>query len=94
MVRLTVRPNMTLDVYRGRKTTTQPINQKDKTSLRFCALVGQAPTVLAVGAGVGGGGGVWTFFLPPIISLFFLPLSGRRHDIGTEIRLVGWWFWV
>ena len=76
MVRLTVRPDMTLDVYRGRKTTTQPINQKDKTSLRFCAIVGQGPTVLAVGAG----GDIWTFFLSPIISLFFLP-SGRRHDI-------------
>ena len=24
---------------------------------------------------------VWTFFLSSIISLFFLPLSGRRSDI-------------
>ena len=26
-------------------------------------------------------GVVWTFFLSSIISLFFLPLSGRRPDI-------------
>ena len=38
--------------------------------------VGQGPTALAVGAG----GVVWTF-LSSIISLFFLPLSGRRPDI-------------
>ena len=41
-------------------------------------IVGQGPTALAVGAG---GGVVWTFFLSPIISLFFLPVSGRRPDI-------------
>ena len=29
----------------------------------------------------GGGGVVWTFFLLSIISLFLLPLSGRRPDI-------------
>ena len=40
--------------------------------------VGQGPTALAVGAG----GVVWTFFLSSIISLFFLPLFGRRPDIG------------
>ena len=28
-----------------------------------------------------GWGVVWTFFLSSIISLFFLPLSGRRPDI-------------
>ena len=39
--------------------------------------VGQGPTALAVGAG----GVVWTFFLSPIPSLFFLPLFGRRPDI-------------
>ena len=39
--------------------------------------VGQGPTALTVGAG----GVVWTFFLSSIISLFFLPLSGRRPDI-------------
>ena len=77
VVWLTVRPDMTLDVYRGRKITTQPINQKDKTSPPFCAIVGQGPTVLAVGAG----GGCLDIFLSPIISLFFLPLSGSRHDI-------------
>ena len=30
MVRLTDRPDMTLDVYRGRKTTIQPTNQPVK----------------------------------------------------------------
>ena len=39
--------------------------------------VGQGLTVLAVGAG----GVVWPFFLSFIMSLFFLPLSGRRPDI-------------
>ena len=39
--------------------------------------VGQGPTALAVGAG----GDVWPFFLSSIISHFFLPFSGRRHDI-------------
>ena len=36
-------------------------------------LVGQGPTVLAVGAG----GGVGTFFLLSITSLFFLPETAR-----------------
>ena len=40
-------------------------------------IVGQGPTALAVGAG----DVVWTFFLSSIISLFSLPLSGRRPDI-------------
>ena len=42
--------------------------------------VGQGPAVLAVGAG----GGCLDIFLSSIISLFFLPLSGRRPNI------VGW----
>ena len=42
-------------------------------------MVGQGLTVLAVGAG--GGGCSDIFFLSPITSLFFLPLSGRRPDI-------------
>ena len=40
--------------------------------------VGQGPTALAVGAGVGV---VWTFLLSSILSLLFLPLFGRRPDI-------------
>ena len=39
--------------------------------------VGQGPTALAVGASPV----VWTFFLSPIISLFFLPLSGGGPDL-------------
>ena len=40
-------------------------------------IVGQGPTVLAVGAG----GVVWTFLLSSIFTLLFLPLFGRRPDI-------------
>ena len=42
--------------------------------------VGQGPAALAVSAG----GSFWTFFLSSIISLFFLPLSGRRSDIDCN----------
>ena len=42
--------------------------------------VGQGPTALAVGAD----GVVWTFVLSSIISLFFLPLSGRRPDVDLN----------
>ena len=37
-------------------------------------IVGQGPIALAVGAG----GGCWTFLFSAILSLLFLPLSGRR----------------
>ena len=40
-------------------------------------IVGQRPIALAVGAGVV----VWTVLLSSILSLLFLPLSGRRPDI-------------
>ena len=43
----------------------------------FWMIVGQGPSALTVGAG----GVVWTFFLSSIISLFSLPLSGRRPNI-------------
>ena len=43
-------------------------------------IVGQGPTALSVGAS----GVVWTFFLLSIISLSFLPLSGRRPDIDRN----------
>ena len=78
MVRLTVCPDMTLDVYRGRITTTQPTNQKDKTSLPFCAIVGQGSTVHAVGAS---GGCLDIFSDLSFFSSFSLSLSGRRHNI-------------
>ena len=41
-------------------------------------IVGQGPTVLAVGAG---GGFVWTFLLSSILSLLCLPLFGRDGPI-------------
>ena len=53
------------------------VNFQCRGVLLILIRVGQGPTVLAVGAG----GVVWTFFLSSIISLFFLPLSGRRPDI-------------
>ena len=43
-------------------------------------IVGQGPIALAVGAG----GVVWTFLLSSILSLLFLPLSGRRPDIDLN----------
>ena len=43
--------------------------------------VGQGFNALAVGAG---GGIVWTFLLSSILSLLFLPLSGRRPDIDRN----------
>ena len=39
--------------------------------------VGQGPSALAVGAG----GSCLDIFLSSIISLFFLPLSGKRSDM-------------
>ena len=39
--------------------------------------VGQGSSALAVGAG----GVDWTFLLSSVLSLLFLPLSGRRPDI-------------
>ena len=45
-------------------------------------IVGQGPTVLAVG---GGRGCLDIFFFSSIISVFFLPLSGRwRWDVKPE----------
>ena len=35
VVRLTDRPDMTLDVYRGRKTTIQQLNSSKKLSVHF-----------------------------------------------------------
>ena len=40
-------------------------------------IVGQGPTALAVGAGAV----VWTFLISSILSLFCLPLFGRRPDV-------------
>ena len=53
------------------------VNFQCRAVLLSCVKVGQGPTTLAIGAG----GVVRTFFLSSIISLFFLPLFGRRADI-------------
>ena len=44
-------------------------------------IVGQGPIALAVGAGGGCLGVVWTFLLSSILYLLCLPLSRRRPDI-------------
>ena len=77
VVRLTDRPDMTLDVYRGRKTTIQQ-NFQCRGVLLIWIRVGQGATALAV---CPGGGLFGHFFLSSVISLFFLPLSGRMPDI-------------
>ena len=79
MVRLTDRPDMTLDVYHGRKTTMQQcrVNFLCRRVLLIWILVGQGPTALALGAE----GGCLDIFLSSITSLFFIPLSGRQPDI-------------
>ena len=50
-------------------------------------LIGRGPIALATGAGGGCLGifallyPVWIFLLSSVLSLLFLPLLGRRHDI-------------
>ena len=78
VVRLTDRPDMTLDVYLDVKqqynnNTTSSVGESSKFGLE------QSKGLLRlqwVRVGV-----VWTYFLSSIISLFFLPLSGRPPDI-------------
>ena len=53
------------------------VNFQCRGVLLIWIIVGQGPTALAVGAG----GGCLDIFLSYIISLFFLPLFGRRPDI-------------
>ena len=67
VVRLTDRPDMTFDVYRGRLTTNQqqlPVSGRPTIWIT----VGQGPIALAVGAG-GGGLDIFTLIYP------FFPLS-------------------
>ena len=53
------------------------VNFQCRGVLLIWLIVGQGPTVLAVG----GGGCCLDIFLSSIISIFFLPLSRRRPDI-------------
>ena len=55
------------------------VNFQYQGILLIC-MIGQGPIALAVGAGRF----VWRFFPSSIISLFFLPLSGRRLDIDWK----------
>ena len=64
VVRLTDRPGMTLDVYRGRKTTQQQ-QISCRGVLLIWIIVGQGPIALAVGAG----GSCLNIFLSSITSL-------------------------
>ena len=69
MVRLTDRPDMTLDVYSGRKTTVQ--QQPERPTI--WNIVGQGPIALAVDAG-GGCLDIFTLLCP------FFPLSPSQGD--------------
>ena len=53
------------------------VNFEHQGLLLLWITVGQGPTALTVGAG----GGCFDIFLSSIISLFFLPISGRHPDI-------------
>ena len=53
------------------------VNFQCRGVLLIWIIVGQGTIALEIGVG----GGVSTFFLSSITSLFFLPLSGRRPDI-------------
>ena len=61
-----------------------PLENKGFTYLLFrgvlliLIIVGQGPTVVAVGAGEG----CLVILILSVFPLFFLPLSGRRSDIG------------
>ena len=73
-------------VYRsGRVVQWCWVNSQCRGVLQIWIKVGQGPTALADGAGVGG----WPFFLSSIISHFFLPLSGRRSDIDCNTASKG-----
>ena len=53
------------------------VNFQYRGVLMLWISVGQGPTAFAVGAG----GGCLDIFLSSVVSLFFLPFSGRRLDI-------------
>ena len=61
----------------GRVVRWCRVNFQCRGVLLIWIRVEQGPTVLAVGAG----GGCLDIFFSSIVSLFFLPLSGRRPDI-------------
>ena len=63
VVRLTDRPDMTLDVYRGRKTIQHYSRARAYCACSRC------------------GWGLLGHFSLSVLSLLFLPLSGRRPDI-------------
>ena len=69
--------NSSIVVVGGRVVRWCWVNFQCRGVLLIWIRVGQGPTTLAVGAG----GVVLTFFLSSNISLFFLPLFGRRPDI-------------
>ena len=74
-----------LDLYRqgggGRVVRWCWVNFQCRGVLLIWIIVEQGPTALAKG---GGGGCLDIFFLSYIISLLFLPLSGRRPDTNRS----------
>ena len=71
VVRLTDRPDMTLDVYRGRKTTMQQQQQPVPGRPTIWMIVGPGAFALAVGAG----GGLFGHFYSPLSFLSSFSLS-------------------
>ena len=72
-----IRLHVSIFIRGGRVVQWCWVNFQYRGVLLIWMIVGQGPSALAVGAG----GVVWTFLISSIISLFFLPLSGRRPDI-------------
>ena len=67
-----------VELWGGRVVRRCWVNSQCRGVLLLWIIVGQGPIALAVGAG---GGCLDIFFLLSIISLLFLPLSGRQPDI-------------
>ena len=70
----------TIELAGGRVVRWRWINFQCRGVLLIWIIVGQGPTVLAVGAG----GCCLDIFLSSIISLLSLPLSGRWPDIDLN----------
>ena len=66
VVRLTDRPDMTLDVYRGRKTTMQLIGKKRAAERRYKVKVDMANMIRITA------GGYWISTIEPVTITFLL----------------------
>ena len=94
VVRLTDRPDMTLDVYRGRKTTTtqqQPVNQRrlHTTTQRVPNVHGVLTTLGSRCTNVAGSLGFSPPFHPSPTPSFFVLYSDKVKTLGIAIHLRG-----